>query len=184
VFVAIILAGAVCAAVDWSWEIPAVFGPVLVAAGLLTASAPSRVLARDSYWLGAATVAAAWVAMIAAGLVVVGELEMRESRSAAAGDNLDKAIASADHAHVAEPWSPEPYTQLALLEEERGNYGEALTQLQRAEARDSDDWRLLLIEARLQSESGNDFAAQRAFVRAHSLNRLLPGISGFAGHQG
>ena len=52
VLLAVVVAGAVGAAIDWTWEIPAVFGPAVIAAGLLTASAPSKAASRDTYWLG------------------------------------------------------------------------------------------------------------------------------------
>ncbi len=60
VLLAVVAAGAIGAAVDWTWEIPAVFGPVVVCAALLLASARSRAW-RDGYLLGIGTVAAAWV---------------------------------------------------------------------------------------------------------------------------
>ena len=83
VLLAVVVAGAVGAAVDWTWEIPAVYGPAVACAALLLASAPSRPLGRDGYWLGLGTVAAAWVAMVAGGLVVLTEVELSQSRDAA-----------------------------------------------------------------------------------------------------
>jgi hypothetical protein len=73
-----------------------------------------------------------------------------------------------------QPWSAEPYTQLALLDEERGDIDGALANLQNAEQRDSEDWRLPLIEARLQARRGNGPAARMAMQRARSLSPLLP----------
>jgi hypothetical protein len=174
VLAAVLAAGAVGACVDWTWEIPAVFGPAVVCAGLLAASAPSRRLARDGYWLGVGAVAAAWVAMFAGALVVVGELELRQSRDAAASSRIDDAIDRARAARTVMPWSAEPYTQLALLEEQRGSFEQALTYLNQAQERDTDDWRLALIESRLQAERGNGPAAGTAMGRAHSLSPFTP----------
>jgi O-antigen ligase/polysaccharide polymerase Wzy-like membrane protein len=174
VLAAVLVAGAVGAAVDWTWEIPAAFGPAVVCAGLLTASAPSRRIARDGYWLGVAAVAAAWVAMVAGALVVLSELELKQSREAAASNHIQDAIDRARAARTVVPWSAEPYTQLALLEEQRGDFQQALSYLGDAEARDTDDWRLALIEARLQAERGDGSAAGMAIDRAHRLSPFSP----------
>ena len=128
--------------VDWTWEIPAVFAPAAICSALLLASAPSRPLARDGYWLGVATVAAAWIAMVAGGLVTLTELELDQSRSAASANKIGDAIDRARAAKTVQPWSAEPYIQLALLEEQQGNVSEALANLRQAEQRDSEDWRL------------------------------------------
>jgi tetratricopeptide (TPR) repeat protein len=176
VLVAVIAAAAIGAGIDWTWEIPAAFGPAVICAGLLTASVPALPLKRDGYWLGAATVAVAWVAMIAAGLVVLAEIELRQSRSAAADGNLSEGIHRAQQARTVEPWSAEPYTQLALLEEQRGNVDQALADLHKAENRDSEDWRLSLIEARLQQRQGDMPAARKALERAQTLSPLFAGL--------
>ena len=170
VLIAVIVAGAISAAIDWSWLIPAVLAPVAIAAGLLTASAPAGETRRDSYALGLATVALAWVAMMSAGLVVLTEVKLEQSRSAAADGRLDDAVDRALEARTVQPWSPEPYTQLALLEEERGNLDEALRRLEQAQARDSEDWRLAFTEARLHDQRGDPAAYQEAFERARALN--------------
>lgn len=171
---AVIVAGAVGATIDWTWEFPAVFGPTVVACGLLAARPGTGERRGDHYWLGAGTVATAWLAMIAGGLVVLTELELKQSRSDAAHERISDGIQSAQDAHTVQPWSAEPYTQLALLDEERGDIAGALGYLRLAEQRDSEDWRLPLIEARLQSRRGDGPAARLARERAQSLSPLLP----------
>jgi tetratricopeptide (TPR) repeat protein len=178
VLAAVVATGAVGSLVDWTWETPAVFGPTVVCAALLLGSAPSRRLARNGYWLGIATVAAAWVAMIAGGLVVLSELDLRQSRSDAAAGRLDQAIDRAHAARTVQPWSADSYTQLALVEEERGNYDTALSYLKQAEQRNSEDWRLALIEARLQAERGDGPAATLAYVHARDLSPFTPIVYG------
>jgi hypothetical protein len=170
VLLAVVATGAIGAAVDWTWEIPAVFGPVVVCAALLLASARSRPLARDGYVLGVGTVAAAWVAMVAGGLVVLTQIELDRSRSAAADGRIAEAIHRAEQAHTVTPWSAEPLVQLALLDGDRGNIEQALSKLKEAESRDSDDWRLALIEASLQSRRGDDEAARMALERSEALS--------------
>ncbi|HEY1236930.1 MAG TPA: O-antigen ligase family protein [Solirubrobacterales bacterium] len=173
VLVAVIAAAAVGAAIDWTWEIPAAFAPAVFCAALLTASAPLPRLRRDGYWLGAATVAAAWVAMVCGALVVLSEIELQRSRDAAAGNQISAGIARADQAKTVTPWSAEPYTQLALLEEQQGNIDEALHNLREAEQRDSQDWRLLLIEARLQARRGDTQAVRSALERSQALSPMF-----------
>jgi O-Antigen ligase len=172
VLAAVVAAAAIGAAVDWTWEIPAVFGPAVVCAALLTTSAPSRPLARDGYWLGLGAVAAAWVAMVAGGLVLLTELELRQSRDAAGAEDIAEAIDRAEAARTVQPWSSAPYTQLALLEQQRGDLPAALAQLREAQERDSEDWRLPFIEASLLQRSGSGAAAQVAYRRAQSLSPL------------
>jgi hypothetical protein len=170
VLLAVVATGAIGAAVDWTWEIPAVFGPVVVCAALLLTSARSRPLARDGYVLGVGTVAAAWVAMVAGGLVVLTQIELDRSRSAAADGRIAEAIHRADQAHTVTPWSAEPLVQLALLQGDRGDLEQALNDLKEAESRDSNDWRLALIEASLQSRRGDREAASMAFERSAELS--------------
>jgi hypothetical protein len=172
VLVAVIAAAAVGAAIDWTWEIPASFAPAVACAGLLTASAPLPRLRRDGYWLGATTVAVAWVAMVGGALVVLSEIELQRSRDAAAGDDIAAGIGRAEQARTVTPWSAEPYLQLALLREAQGDYDEALSQLRQAESRDSGDWRLALIESRLQGERGKGKASVLALRRATELSPM------------
>jgi O-antigen ligase len=175
---AVLVAAGFSAAIDWTWEIPAVFAPALVSAGLLTASAPGPRLGQQAYLLGLGTLAIAWVATIAAALVVLTELKLDQSREAAAHDRIDQGIERALEARTVQPWSAEPYTQLALLEEGRGDFDAALARLRQAEARDAEDWRLPLIEARVQRERGDRLASREAIERARALNRLWPTLLG------
>jgi O-Antigen ligase len=176
VLVAVIASAAFGAAVDWTWEIPAAFAPAVICAGLLAASAPRPRLRRDSYWLGAGTVAAAWVAMVAGALVVLAELELEQSRDAAAANRIGEGIRRAEQARTVTPWSAEPYTQLALLEERRGDIDAALRNLEEAESRDSEDWRLPLIEARLQARRGEELAARTALQRSRALSPMFDAL--------
>jgi hypothetical protein len=166
VLLAVVAAGAIGAVVDWTWEIPAVYGPVVVCAALLLASARSRPLARDGYLLGVGTVAAAWLALVAGGLVVLTQIELDRSRSAAADGRIAEAIHRAEQAHTVTPWAAEPLVQLTLLEQDSGNYDKALGLLKEAESRDSEDWRLPLIEVSLQAQRGNNQAARAALARS------------------
>jgi hypothetical protein len=172
VLIAIAAAGAAGAAVDWTWEIPAAFGPAVVCAALLTASAPVRRSTWDGYWLGLGTVVAAWLAIVAGGLVVLSDLELKRSREAAGAGNFSEAMDRARAAHTIQPWSAGPYTQLALLDQEQNDVPAALENIRLAQDRDSEDWRLPLIEASLQQQRGDVGAAQAAYRRAEQLSPL------------
>jgi hypothetical protein len=172
ILIAVLAAGAAGAAVDWTWEIPAAFGPAVVSAALLTASAPARRANWDGYWLGLGTVTLAWIAIVAGGLVVLTDLELKRSREAAAASNFSEAMDRARAAHTIQPWSAEPYTQLALLDQEQDDVPGALENIRLAQTRDSEDWRLPLIEVSLQRERGDLGAARAAYLRAKQLSPL------------
>ena len=172
VMVAVLAAAALSSAIDWTWSIPAVAAPAVIVSALLTASAPGRELTRDGYWLGLGAVATAWVSMVAGGLVVLSELKLDQSRDAAAENRLDDAVERAEEAKTVLPFSPEPYVQLALVEELRGDLDRAVERLRQAQRRDTEDWRLALIEVRLQTGRGDEAAAQTAYERAGELNNL------------
>jgi hypothetical protein len=176
--IAVIVTAAAIATVDWTWQIPAAFAPAVIAAGLLSAAAPGRPLGRHAHWLGLGTLAVGWICIVAGALVVLTELKLEQSRDAAAEGRIADGLERAREARTVQPWSPEPYTQLALLEEARGDVDEALTRLEQARERDSEDWRLAVIEARLQEERGDAAAAQRALERARALNPNLPFLGG------
>jgi hypothetical protein len=172
VLVAVLLTAGVGALIDWTWLIPAVIAPAVIGAGLLTAAAPGRRLRANGYWLGLATVGVAWVSILAAGLVVLTEIKLEQSRDAAAAGRIEDGIERAEEARTVQPWSSEPYTQLALLEEERGDTGHALEFLSEAQERDSLDWRLPLIEVRLHEERDDLSSARLALDRALELSPL------------
>jgi hypothetical protein len=169
VLVAVVATGALGATVDWTWQIPAVFGPTVVCAGLLAASAPSGQV-RNGPWLGFGTVVAAWIAMIGSAVVVLTHIELDRSRDAAGAGNIEQAIDRARTARSIQPWSAEPYTQLALLEEQRADLPAALDYLGQAQDRDSEDWRLYVIEARLHREGGDPDAGLVALYQAELLS--------------
>ena len=72
--------------------------------------------------------------MVAGGLVTLTELELDQSRSAASANNIGDAIDRARAAKTVQPWSAEPYIQLALLEEQQGNISESSRESQSGRA--------------------------------------------------
>ena len=136
-------AGIASAAIDWTWELPACFGLVVVAAALLCGPAtlermpllsavPDRLDgargrrlagARSRFGLGVATLAIGWVAIWAGGDQFLTELRLSDSRDAASAGELSSAAQSARDATTLQPWAAEPRLQLALVEELDGDLG-------------------------------------------------------------
>jgi Flp pilus assembly protein TadD len=100
----------------------------------------------------------------------VTELKLSQSRRAEERGDLAEAIERAKEARTVQPWSSRPYLALAGLERERGDRSAALDHIAEAEARDSEDWHLVSVEAVLLSESGDRRAGEEAFERARALN--------------
>jgi len=69
---------------------------------------------------------------------------------------------------------------LALVEERRGDLKASRRWIERAIERDSVDWRLWLVAARLATKAGDVPSARTSLLRAESLNPRSP-LFGHAG---
>ena len=174
---ALLAAGALSAALEWTWQIPAAFAPVIVAVGLLAAGrAPERpidspVRARQSnFALGVGALVVAWVAIWAAAVLFAGDHELSASRSAAARGDLTEAADDARIAGKVQPWSPEPPLQLALVEELGGNLDAARVAALDAIHSAPGDWRGWAVASRIAAKSGNSEAAALLLGKAESLS--------------
>jgi hypothetical protein len=191
---AILAAGILSAAIDWTWELPACFGLVVLAAALLTGPATlgsepssSTVLpavngraARPStrrpsrFGLGVATLLVGWAAIWAGGILFLTEVRLGDSRAAAGAGDLASASQDARDASTLQPWAAEPRLQLALVEELDGDLRAANRDLGEAIQRAADDWELWFVRARLEVKSGDVSAARQALERARQLNPRAP----------
>jgi hypothetical protein len=171
---AVLAAGTFSAAIDWTWELPAAFGPIVVVAALLTGAATVRAggagTARRSFGWGVATLLAGWAAVWVAGVLFLGQLKIGDSRSAADRGDLTAAAQDARDASTLQPWAAEPYLQSALVQEQAGNIANARTEIDKAIDRAPEDWRLWLVAARIERAAGDNEATRAAFERAQSLN--------------
>jgi hypothetical protein len=169
---AVIAAGGASAAIDWSWELPAAFLPVVVAAALITgpAVAPSARAGASRFGLGVAVLGLAWAALIASALVGATEVKLDDSRAAVRRGDLAEALADARAARAIAPWSGAPRLQLALIHERRGDLPAARRAALEAAARDSEDWRVFLVVTRLAVKAGDVDAARSSLRRARLLN--------------
>ena len=187
---ALLVVGIAIAAVDWTWDLPAVFAITIVAAALLTGPAtlggpdpgpPSReprdqARRRRGFAGGVALLLVAWISICGSGLLLLSAHSLAASRSDAADGDVDAAISAANDAIDLQPWSAEPRTQLALVYEQEGDYAEAREAIAQAVERSPDDYRLHLLAARMAAEDGDRAAVRSALLTAHQLNPRDPAI--------
>ena len=191
---AMLAAGIVSAAIDWTWELPACFGLVVLAAALLTgpatlsseAASSARLQAVDGararhlrrrpsrFGLGVATLLVGWAAIWGGGLLFLTEVKLGDSRAAASAGDLASAAQDARDASTLQPWASEPRLQLALVEELDNDFQAANRDLGEAIQRAPDNWEFWFVRARLGVKSGDVGAARLALERARQLNPRAP----------
>lgn len=191
---AILAAGIVSAAIDWTWELPACFGLVVLAAALLTGPAtlrPEPALSAvpgavdggraqpfgrrpSRFGLGVATLLVGWAAIWAGGDLFFTEVKLDDSRGAASARDLSSAAQDARDASTLQPWASEPKLQLALVEELDGDLQAANRDVGEAIERAPDNWQLWFVRARLKVKLGDVAGAGQALERARELNPRAP----------
>ena len=184
----VLAAFAVAAGIDWMWELSVVGLVALVALGMLVGRAtapaadgspppaPARAPSRGHALLRAralrtAGVAVALAAILCVAVPMLSQDRLDESRAAAARGDAEGAIEAADDARGVQPWAATPYLQLALLEEQEGNVGEANRYIDEALERDRSDWSAWLVAARVQTKAGFIRKGRRSLREAERLNR-------------
>jgi O-Antigen ligase len=176
-------AGLVSASIDWTWELPAAFAPVVVALALFTGvglqqrsiDPPKGIIrghsgGRRRFGWGVATLVVGWAAIWAAGVVFFTEAKLAQSEAAASNGDLADAAQDARDAATLQPWASQPWLQLALLEELTGDLEAAQQALHEASVRAPEDWRLWLINTRFEVGMGDLEGAQESLARAQELN--------------
>lgn len=177
---AVALAFAVAAGIDWFWEIAGLGAVFFLAAGVLVAARCSQ-LALDPrreptsgegrrYGFAVAGLAIGWIAAIALIGPLLVDREIDASRSAAADNDIAAAIDHAERARSIEPWAASPYVQLGLLAEQQGEYEAASVHFTRAIEREDRNWQLYYLRSRVEHEAGDERAAQADLDRAGELN--------------
>ncbi|MGH2964541.1 MAG: O-antigen ligase family protein [Solirubrobacterales bacterium] len=192
---AVFTAGVVSAAIDWTWELPACFGLVVLAAGVLSGPALEREAAfgaevhavngwrarglapRPRFGLGVVTLLLGGASIWAGGTLFLTEVRLGNSRQEASAGNLKAAAQAAHDAITIEPWAAGPRLQLALVEELGGNLRAANREISEAIDRAPDNWQLWFVRTRLDVKSGNVDGARRALERARELNPRAPFLS-------
>ena len=183
VALAIVIAGALGAAFDFLWELPAVFGPVVVVAALCTGGALTPALinppqappkplrrSRRGLALAALTLAFGWASLVGCGLLLLTERALDQSRDAVGAGDFPKAIAKAEDAADLMPFSAEPRIQLGLAYQRAGDLVSARRALLAGIERADEDWRWWRSLALVDGVSGNLDAACDDIARARELN--------------
>jgi hypothetical protein len=186
---AVLAAFVVAAGIDWMWELSVVGLVALVALGMLVghATAPqpaagvrqAAVRSRRSAVgspltaraLRVSAVAVALGAIICVAVPMLSQNRLEASQAAASRGDLAAAIDDAGDARSVQPWAASPYLQLALLEEQRGKLGRANRWIDGALERDSSDWTIWLVAARVQTKAGFIKRGRRSLRQAERLNR-------------
>ena len=184
--VAILLAGFAGASIDWLWENPAAFAPIVIAAALLTGPATEtsgeRPLpagerrTRRRFAGGVSVLGFAWVAICASALLLLTNLSLNSSRDSFAAGDLESAADSASNAIDVQPWAAQPHQQLGLVLEAQGDIPGAEREIGEAIERAPEDWRLWLVAARLARDAGDEAGA---LADAGAARALAPRLSAF-----
>jgi hypothetical protein len=188
---AVLAGGVVGAAGDWTWDLPAAFGPVLIAAALLAGPAtlpapagpdgPATVFgtarSRRRFAGGVAVLLVGWISICASGLLMLAKNSLESSRAAAARGDIEAAVEAANDAADLEPWAAEPRSQLGLVYEQGGDLDGAATALGEAIERAPEDWRLRMIAGCLELAREDLSAARENAAAARELNPRVPELA-------
>jgi tetratricopeptide (TPR) repeat protein len=192
VWLGLLAAGAVSAAGEWTWQIPAATAPIVVAAAVLTGPAtlrprwPSAVAAgnggpvageRSAFGIGVATLLAGFACIWIGGVSLLGTIQLDEARDAAAAGDADAAARNASYAGAIEPWSAAARVELAGAEGLRGRLDEARMAAEEAVDLAPGDYVTHLVLARILARQGERAAAEAELARAEELVPLPLGVA-------
>lgn len=159
------------AGVDWLWESTGVTMLALILIGGLVAATgrPANRLALP--WRAALAVVGLTACLVQLpGLVATSEV--RRSGALVGRGETAGALAAADEAVQSEPWAATPLIQRALVREEAGDLDGAVGDLGFARRREPANWRIPLLQARVEAEAGDAVRALASYRRARKLRPL------------
>lgn len=166
----------VFAGYDWLWQSPAVTAVAIFGASAVIAGGAAPRAARAWWPLRVAVAILALVAIAAQLPALASTSQVRGSQDAARAGNFDLALSRANDAVASEPWAASAYLQRALVNELAGDLPTAAVDARRAADREREDWRPLVILARIEAEQRHVTAALRAFRRAEHLKPALKNV--------
>ena len=172
--------------IDWTWDLPAVMLPVLVAAAVLCTRAldaaesvtiGGRLLDRPvsvpAPVLAMVAVAFAVPAVWAGGVLAAATNRLDAGDDAFAQGQLSDAAQAARSAASVEPWAAAPWLRLATIEQAAGNVDGARRAVAEAIDRSPDDFRAWLLASNLEVQLGDERAVAAYGSRAVSLAPLV-----------
>lgn len=173
-----LIAFCTAAAFDWVWQLAAIALVALLLGVAILASEPDPVVhpaVRERRWPTRIGLAAlALLATVAIGIPFGTTAALRSSQGDVSDGNLSAALSAAATAQRLEPYAASPRLQRALILERSGDLRDARAAIAQATARESTDWSIWLVRARIDAESGHEAAAAGDYRRAHELNPLSP----------
>jgi hypothetical protein len=160
------------AAYDWVWQLA---GIAIVGVGMLGVALGSRPSTRAPApgRIGAVRPALAVLAVgavIAQFVALAAGVHLRNSQAAVAANDGARARAQALAAKAIEPWSSDPYLQLALIYEAERKFHLAVPWIAGAISRSPNDPALWAVAARIQKELGHVKQAKRDLAEARRLD--------------
>ena len=172
--------------IDWTWQIPAVVVPALVAAALLAGSPAPTPARRPRAAHPSGDAGPGLRGALATGLALLalpalwagGVLALATDRLDASAEALDvgeyaKAAQAARAAAAIEPWAGDPWVQLATVEQAAGNLAAARLDVREAIDRSPEDFRPWVLAAVIATSDGNSDAATAYLLRAVDLAPLV-----------
>jgi len=182
---AVLAAFLVCAGIDWIWQLTVVGAVGVVALALVAASGEHTERAREAESGGRSRLAFGVVALVAAWAVICAQAipwltaaKISDSQAAVQHGDLGKALKDAQDAKAIQPWAATPYLQLALVAEVNGDLTSARRWIHAATKRDTADWAVWYVAARIEREAGHPAAARAAYLKSESLNIRSPVFAG------
>jgi len=180
----VLAAFVLAAAIDWMWELTIVGLVAVVALGMLVGLAtspaeqaeprrrsPSGTRGQLQHRaLRAAAVAVSLAAIMCIAVPMLGQERLEQSQAAAERGDVGEAVNAAEGARSLQPWASSPYLQLALIREQANDLGQANRYVKSAIKRDSRDWSIWLVAARIQTKAGLIRQGRRSLRRAEALN--------------
>lgn len=157
------------AGVDWMWESTAVGALALGGVALAAVPGARSGMRPPRGWVRGGVVAVALIAALIELPGLVSSSSARHGAAAIAAGQPARALADADDAVAAEPWSATALVVRAAALEAMGELRGARTDALRAIAREPDEWSHRIVLARVEAELGHARAALAAFGQARRL---------------
>ncbi|MGH2988399.1 MAG: hypothetical protein ACRDMA_00835, partial [Solirubrobacterales bacterium] len=136
--------------------------------------APPSERPRRSFGWGVATLLAGWAAVWIAGVLLLTEVKLDDSRAAFDRGDIGAAAQDATDATILQPWAAEPWLELALVQERAPNVPAARAAIAKAIDRAPEDWSLWWVAGRIEAQAGDRAAAGERYYRARALYPRAP----------